>query len=262
MTKPGQNLTSLDDLLALVRILRGPSGCPWDRVQTLKDLKQYLLEECYEVLEAIDEPGTGKLGEELGDLLFQIVFAGVLAEESGQFSLDGVIQGVHEKMVRRHPHVFGDVTARDVDAVKTNWMQIKSAEERAEGSLLDSVPRALPALQRAYRMGQRAGQAGLDWTGADSVLQKVKEEIRELEEAIRNRTVQPIQEELGDVLFALAQLARHLKQNPEEALQRSSQKFLARFRLLEVRARREGRALTSLAPEELNRWWDEVKLGA
>jgi MazG family protein len=259
MAESNSGGVSLEHLRALVRRLRGPSGCPWDRAQTLRDLKQYLLEECYEVLEAIDDFREGRLQEELGDLLFQIVFVADLAEESGQFRFEEVLEGIHEKMVRRHPHVFGDACARDVETVKRNWWQIKQFEEGGERSLLDSVPHALPALQKAYRMGQRAAQVGLDWMDAASVLEKVKEEIAELEHAIRADAMPSIQEELGDLLFTLAQLSRRLRQNPEEALQRSNRKFLSRVRSLEQRAGQEGRPLKSLTPGEMDQWWEEAK---
>ncbi|MEW6443385.1 MAG: nucleoside triphosphate pyrophosphohydrolase [bacterium] len=251
---------SLRPLQDLVRRLRAPGGCPWDRAQSMGDLKQYLLEECYELLEAMDEPRSDELLEELGDLLFQIVFVAELAEEAGRFRFQEVLEGIHEKMVRRHPHVFGESAAADVDAVKRNWLRIKQQEGGgAGGGLLDSIPHALPALQKAYRMGQRAAQVGFDWESPAAVLEKVKEEIREIEGALQDRDPSKIREELGDALFALAQLARSLRQNPEESLQKSNRKFLSRFRLLEQRSRRESRPLKSLTGEEMDAWWEALK---
>ncbi len=251
--------TSLTDLRELVRMLRGPEGCPWDREQTLPDLKQYLLEECYEVMDAIDRSRLGKLREELGDLLFQIVFLARLGEEEGVFDLDDVLHDIHEKMVRRHPHVFADVRADDPDTVRRNWWKIKRSEGATSSSLLDSVPRHLPSLQRAFRLGQRASRAGLDWTGPGPVLDKVREETGELEAVLARQDREGIREELGDLLFSLANLARHLKQNPEDALQRSNNKFLDRFHRMEQRARDAGVRLESLSPDERDRWWEEEK---
>jgi tetrapyrrole methylase family protein/MazG family protein/ATP diphosphatase len=249
----------LEDLKELVRTLRGPGGCPWDRAQKISDIKQYLLEECYEVLDAIDGSPPQKLKEELGDLMFQIVFIAQMAEEKGDFGLEDILGGIHTKMVRRHPHVFGSVTAEDPEAVRKNWWKVKQTEGATPGSHLEGVPRHLPALQRAYRLGQRASQVGLDWPEPKSVLEKVREEIDELERALTSESAPQIREELGDSLFSLANLARLLKENPEEILQQSNQKFLNRFRRLEQRAREEGRVLEELKPEELDRLWEEIK---
>jgi len=242
----------------LVRTLRGPAGCPWDRAQDISDMKQYLLEECYEVLDAIDGSPPARLKEELGDLLFHIVFIAQMAEEKGDFSLQDVIRGIHDKMVRRHPHVFGSASAEDPEAVRRNWWKIKQAEGSTPRSHLEGVPRHLPALQRAYRLGQRASQVGLDWPEPRAVLAKIREEIDELEGALASGSALQIREELGDSLFSLANLARLLKENPEEMLQQSNQKFLNRFRRLEQRAVEEGRELGELKPEELDRLWEEI----
>jgi MazG family protein len=250
---------SIEDLMELVRRLRGPEGCPWDREQTLGDLKQYLLEECYEVMDAIDGSRFDQLREELGDLLFHIVFLASLAEEKGAFTLSDVIHDIHGKMVRRHPHVFGDAKADDPETVRQNWWEIKRKEASSTSSLLDSVPRHLPALQRAYRLGQRATRAGMDWPGPEPVLDKIREEIAEMEIALAGEDAQATGEELGDLLFSLANLARHLKKNPEESLQRSNDKFLDRFRRMESRARDAGIPLDSLSPSERDRWWEEGK---
>ncbi len=252
-------MNCLKNLEDLVRTLRGPDGCPWDRAQTVSDMKQYLLEECYEVLDAIDHSPPAKLREELGDLLFQIVFIIQMAEEKGDFGLQDVVQTVHDKMVRRHPHVFGSASAEDPEEVRENWWKIKQAEGSTPRSHLEGVPRHLPALQRAYRLGQRASQVGLDWPEPRAVLTKIREEVDELEQALDHESGPRVREELGDALFSLANLARNLKHNPEETLQQSNEKFLARFRLLEERARAEGRALEDLPPEEMDRLWEEIK---
>jgi tetrapyrrole methylase family protein / MazG family protein len=249
----------LKNLEDLVRTLRGPDGCPWDRAQDISDMKQYLLEECYEVLDAIDGSHPAKLREELGDLLFHVVFIAQLAEEKGEFRLQDVIEGVHDKMVRRHPHVFGSASAEDPEAVRKNWWKIKQAEGSTPRSHLEGIPRHLPALQRAYRLGQRASQVGLDWPEPRAVLAKIREEMDEFEGALVSGSALEIREELGDSLFALANLARLLKENPEEMLQQSNQKFLNRFRRLEQRAIEEGGILGEISPEELDRLWEEIK---
>lgn len=252
-------MACLKDLEDLVRTLRGPGGCPWDRAQKVTDIKPYLLEECYEVLDAIDHSPPGKLREELGDLLFHIVFIAQMAAEKGDFTLREVLEGIHAKMVRRHPHVFGSGSAEDPDAVRKNWWKIKQAEGATPGSHLEGVPRHLPALQRAYRLGQRASQVGLDWPGPMPVLDKVREEIDELESALAAASAPQIREELGDALFALANLARLLKENPEETLQQSNAKFLERFQRLEQRALEKGGKLETMEPEEIDRLWEEIK---
>ena len=252
-------MACLKNLEDLVRTLRGPGGCPWDRAQKMTDLKQYLLEECYEVLDAIDHPPAGKLKEELGDLMFQVVFIAQMAAEKGDFTLEEVLEGIHAKMVRRHPHVFGSESAEDPDAVRRKWWKIKQSEGTTPLSHLEGVPRHLPALQRAYRLGQRASQAGLDWPGPRQVLEKVREELDELERALSAASEAQIREEIGDALFSLANLARLLKENPEETLQESNGKFLERFQRLEQRALEEGRVLETMGPGELDRLWEEIK---
>jgi tetrapyrrole methylase family protein/MazG family protein/ATP diphosphatase len=252
-------MARLEDLKELIRTLRGPGGCPWDQAQKIADIKQYLLEECYEVLDAIDRSAPQKLKEELGDLLFQIVFIAQMAEEKGDFGLEEVLMEIHTKMVRRHPHVFGSVSAEDPETVRRNWWKLKQTEGATPRSHLEGVPRHLPALQRAYRLGQRASQVGLDWPEAKSVLKKVREEIDELERALASESESRIREELGDSLFSLANLARLLKENPEETLQQSNEKFLNRFQRLEQRAQEEGRPLEEFEPYELDRLWEEIK---
>jgi len=258
MHKTGSN-ASLESLLGLVARLRGPNGCPWDREQEMGDMEPHLLEECYEVMEALHTCSFDKLAEELGDLLFHIVFLAHLASEKGVFDIQEVIRRICEKMIRRHPHVFGAGSAADTEAVKENWWKIKQAERGAGLSLLDSVPLHLPALQRACRLSQRAARVGLDWPDPGAVLPKVKEELREFEQALAHHDKERVREELGDLFFSLASLARHLKLNPEQALQESNRKFLRRFRILERRARAEGRSLEALCPEEMNEWWEQSK---
>ena len=251
--------SSLEALRDLIRRLRGPGGCPWDRAQDLDNLKQYLLEECYEVVEAIEERSFERLEEELGDLLFHILFLTHLAEEKGKFTLEDIVKGILEKMVRRHPHVFGNAIAEDVSSVKQNWWKIKQAEKGGPQSLLDSIPRALPALHRAYALGKRASQVGLDWPNEEAVAAKVLEEFEELSHAFHQGREEGVEEELGDLLFAVANLARFLGINPEETLQRSNNKFTARFRTMEKTASERGKNINELSADEREALWEEVK---
>jgi MazG family protein len=252
---------SFCELVAIMERLRGPGGCPWDREQTHASLKPFLLEEAYEVLEAIDHGDDRALCEELGDLLMQVVFHAELARESDRFIIDDVVRAIADKLVRRHPHVFGNVEAKDAETVLRNWHRLKAAErkeKRGEGaSALDGVPRALPALLRAQRLGDKAAAVGFDWPGADAVLAKVEEEIRELRADLADPAKR--QAELGDLLFALAQLARHMSAEAEEALRGTCDRFESRFRHLESALRSRGAEPSATPLEELERLWDEAK---
>jgi tetrapyrrole methylase family protein/MazG family protein len=268
-----------DQLVQLMARLRAPQGCPWDRSQTHDTLKPYLLEEAYEVLETIDKRDDVKLCEELGDLLLQVLFHAQIATERKAFSIEDVLAGLAEKLVRRHPHVFGPSGDHTLtpDQVHANWEQIKKAERARAGhadSALDGVPKTLPALLRASQIQARASRVGFDWPqngdGVHQVLEKVKEEIEELTEAYqastqgasdpaRTAAQRHLDEEMGDVLFALVNLARFLKINPEEALQRATERFSERFRFVEAEAARMGRPLASLTVSELASLWAEAK---
>jgi len=264
-----------EDLVALQQRLLAPGGCPWDRQQTHQTLRTYLLEETYEVLDALDSNDPKKFAEELGDLLLQILFHAELGRLAGTFDLGDVIESIYLKMVRRHPHVFGDTEARDAAAVLKNWEQIK-AEERAgrhgqprsvgtsdreaaaPPSLLDGVPRALPALMRAHQLTRRAANVGFDWETPEAVLEKVAEEVRELRAAPAGDR-DHLEEEAGDLLFAAMNVARFLKLDPELALRRANDKFEARFRAMEQEAARSGRKLEGASPAELDALWERVK---
>jgi len=219
----------LQKLLDLVARLRAPDGCPWDREQKLADIRAYFLEEAHEVAGAIDGGDWGELAEELGDLLFQIAFIGRLAEEAGAFSLSQVIDRVHHKMVTRHPHVFGDEVLADAQAVRQAWERRKLREEPGRASLLAGVPASLPALLAAYRLTQKAAGVGFDWPDAGAVLAKVDEETAELREALAGGDREALREEVGDLLFTLANLARKLDLDPEAALAAANLKFRRRF---------------------------------
>jgi len=264
-----------EDLVALQQRLLAPGGCPWDRQQTHQTLRTYLLEETYEVLDALDSDDPKKFAEELGDLLLQILFHAELGRLAGTFDLGDVIESIYLKMVRRHPHVFGDTEARDAAAVLKNWEQIK-AEERAGShgqsrsagtsdreaaappSLLDGVPRAMPALMRAHQLTRRAANVGFDWETPEAVLNKVAEEVHELR-AAPAADRDHLEEEAGDLLFAAMNVARFLKLDPELALRRANDKFEARFRAMEQETARSGRKLEGASPAELDALWERVK---
>ncbi|MGH7830752.1 MAG: nucleoside triphosphate pyrophosphohydrolase [Candidatus Binatia bacterium] len=261
-----------DELAQLIARLRSSDGCPWDRAQTHESLKTNLLEESYEVLEAIDQGGADRLREELGDLLLQILFHAQIAAEAGEFTIDDVIEKLQEKLVARHPHVFGDLkgeaSPRNADEVVARWEKIKQEERRQkghEGSVLDGVPKTLPALMAAAELQGRAARAGFEWPGIEPVIEKLEEEIRELQEARTapdqtdaERQVR-VEAEFGDVLLALVNLARFLKLSPEEALRKASARFTERFRYIEEQATRSGRKLQEVPLQEMDGWWEEVK---
>ena len=240
--------------------LRDPGGCPWDRVQTLDTLKPYLLEETYEVLHALDLGTSSDHREELGDLLFQVVFQSkVRSEEPGGFTAAEVADGIREKLVRRHPHVFGNQTAGTADEVLMKWEQLKRVE-RGGKSVLTGVPPTLPALARAQRVGEKASRVGFDWPDVKGVIAKVREELDELEEALQTpEDTSHIRAELGDILFSLAQLSRTLKFNAEDALRETIERFSARFMHLEAVLRAQGRTPEKCSPQELDALWNDAK---
>jgi tetrapyrrole methylase family protein/MazG family protein len=250
------------ELVGIMARLRGENGCPWDREQTSESIKPYLVEETYEVLEAIDEQDPGKLREELGDLMLQIVFHAQMAEEAGTFDIADVLAGINDKLRRRHPHVFGDVKAETSQEVLFNWEQIKKAERQkamGQASLLDGVPRELPALLRAHRVQEKASRVGFDWKEAHEVLLKVEEEFAELRTAMEGQAAEQVEAELGDLLFSLVNLSRFLAVNPEEALRKTIARFIARFRYIEEELSRRGRSLGQATLQELDALWAEAK---
>ncbi len=257
--KTAPDIAKLRDL---VRRLRAPDGCPWDREQTLGDLRAYLLEEAHEAAAAIDSGSSGELREELGDLLFQVVFIARLAEEAGDFDLAGVIDTVHAKMIERHPHVFGDAGPEaDAASVRRSWERRKLAREPSSRSLLDGVPGSLPTLTAAYRITQKAAGVGFDWPDVGAVLDKVREELAEVEHELTGRRgeSEQLREELGDLLFAVANLARHLEVDPEAALARGNLKFRRRFAAVEQAFRDRGRPLAEATLDEMDEVWEQVK---
>ncbi len=246
-------------LIDIMAKLRSEDGCPWDKEQSKESLKPYLIEEAHEVLEAIDEDNPAKLKEELGDLLFQIVFHCQLASEKGDFSIYEVFQGISEKITGRHPHVFGNMRFESADEVKRQWHERKKEEGKFRESLLDGVPKSLPALLRSQRLQSRASRSGFDWEKIDDVLNKVDEELAELRAAISEGSKKKIEEELGDVMFVLVNVSRFAGVNAEEALKKTINKFIGRFRYIEKKADESGQNLSEMTLEEMDRLWDEAK---
>jgi len=249
-------------LLSLMARLRGEGGCPWDREQTRASLKPYLVEEAYEVLDAIDEGSRDHLVEELGDLLFQVVFHCQVGAEAGEFTMEDVVERLCEKMTRRHPHVFGDRVVADASEALAQWEQIKHEESAAKEqptSALHGVPAALPALLRAQRLQAKAARVGFDWTRWEDAWAKLQEEMREVGEALESGIDDRVADELGDLLFSMVNVARLRGLDAEECLRRSSEKFTRRFGKVEVEMRAGARSVTEASMEDLDRAWEAVK---
>jgi XTP/dITP diphosphohydrolase/ATP diphosphatase len=246
---------------AIMARLRGPGGCPWDREQTFDTIKRHTLEETYEVFDAIERRDWPELKDELGDLLLQVLFYAQMADDAGYFNLRDVAEGLTAKLVRRHPHVFGDVDAETPDAVLRNWEQIKVQEKEQKprsGSLLEEIPRSMPATMEASKLGSKAAKVGFDWQDASGLFAKMDEELAELMVEVEAKHSENVEAEFGDLLFTAMNLARHLNVDPESALWRSNAKFRTRFAAME---REAGGAeiLKQLAPEELERMWEQAK---
>jgi MazG family protein len=258
------------EFVELIARLRAPGGCPWDREQTHRSLKPMTIEEAYEVLEAIDGGDDEALAEELGDLLLQVVFHCAIAAEDHRFTIDDVVGRVAAKMVRRHPHVFGDQKADSPEEVLRNWEALKAAERKAAGkdeadaaSMMDGVSASLPATIEAFQMTTKAGRVGFDWPSPEDVLTKLAEEVQELKDAIAADPADPeaVEEEIGDLLFAAVNVARALRRDPESALKAANRKFRRRFRYVEDRLRERGRTPAEASLEEMDDLWNEAKAG-
>ncbi|HEY5243618.1 MAG TPA: nucleoside triphosphate pyrophosphohydrolase [Polyangiaceae bacterium] len=262
-----QDGTTLSRLVAVMRRLLAPDGCPWDREQTFETLRKYVLEEACEVIDAIDAGDRKGIREELGDLLLQVVFQAELARREGSFAIDDVVAGIVEKLVHRHPHVFGDLSARDADEVLRNWEKLK-AKEKGQRGILGGVPRSMPALTRSQRIGEKVSRVGFDWEDARGSRAKVAEELGELDHAIESGDAGAIEDEMGDVLFALVNLSRHLRVDAEGALRRTIDKFTTRFAHVEKRVREvhggwgeAGGGEQHLPLAVLDGYWEEAKRG-
>jgi tetrapyrrole methylase family protein/MazG family protein len=253
-----KDLRKLDALVEIIARLRAPDGCPWDRQQTHKTLRGNLLSESYEVLEALDEGDASKLCEELGDLLLQIVLHAQIADDNGEFKIGDVIQNITEKIVHRHPHVFGSGKASDAEEVMHNWEAIKR-EEREEGaSMLEGVPKNMPALGYAYEIQRRVARVGFDWEDIEGVIEKLVEEIQEIREAANQEEKA---KEYGDLLFTLANIIRREEVDPEAALREANQRFYKRFAYMEELCRKRGLSLDKMSFKEQNELWEEAKRG-
>ncbi|MBQ7758630.1 nucleoside triphosphate pyrophosphohydrolase [Anaerotignum sp.] len=254
---------TLDDLVQVIKILRGENGCPWDRVQTHESIRMDMLEEAYEAADAIDKGDMENLKEELGDVLMQVVFHAEIEAEKGGFTIEDVIRGICEKMIYRHPHVFGngDVKVDTAEQVLVNWEELKKKEKHTETQteVMKNVPDALPALIRARKVQKKAADVGFDFPVTEDALKKVYEEVQELEEAARAENGN-IEEEFGDILFALVNISRFLKINPEFALTKAIKKFINRFEYIEKSALLQGKDLSGMTLEEMDLLWDEAKI--
>jgi tetrapyrrole methylase family protein/MazG family protein len=262
MKKMLKDKYSFEDLIEIMALLRSREGCPWDREQTHESLKRYLIEETYEVLEAIDLKDKDKLCEELGDLMLQILFHAQIASEKGEFDIGSVITGISRKMVLRHTHVFGTDKAETANDVIDSWEKIKKKEKGAENQtkVLKDVPSNLPALMRSYKVQEKAAQVGFDWEKAEDAFKKVEEEIQELKDVYTGKNVERITDEMGDAFFALVNVCRFVNIQPELALTGTTEKFIKRFEYIEQQAAREGKKLEEMSLAEMDRLWDRAKI--
>lgn len=259
-SSPGRHF---DQLVEIMARLRAPDGCPWDREQTFDSIKPYTLEETYEVLQAIDDRDWRGLAEELGDFMLQAVFFAQMAREAGHFAIEDSLQAINEKLIRRHPHIFGDAQADTAADVKVRWDQIKEQEKKARGEapkgLLEGIPRAMPALVEAQQISSKAAGSGFDWENIHQVADKVREELVELEQARAGERQEEIEAELGDLLFTIVNLARFLKVDPEQALRRTNSKFRKRFSHVEQGLSERGKTLAESNIEEMEELWQQAK---
>lgn len=248
-------MKEFDKLVEIMTRLR--SECPWDKKQTHKTLRQYLIEETYEVVDAIDNNNLSDLKEELGDLLLQILFHSEIACESSRFEIKDVINAISEKLIRRHPHVFGDVEVSSTKEVLENWESLKIKEGKE--SALSGVPKTLPALSKAYRIQEKAARVGFDWNSIEPVLEKIEEEIQELKNEINKNSIEKIENELGDLLFSIVNLSRFFEINPEDALRKTINKFIKRFRYIEKELKDKNSDIKNTSLEEMDKIWNKSK---
>jgi len=246
-----------DELIEIVKTLRGPNGCEWDKAQTRDSLTPYLLEEAHELIDSISENNPSKIKEELGDVLLHIIFQAQIAAEAGEFTIADALQQINAKLIRRHPHVFGETKVENVNEIKKNWEEIKLKEGRQ--SLMDGLPKSLPALLQARRVQERAAQVGFDWSTIEPIWAKITEETRELQEAIATRKKDEIIAEFGDLLFTMVNLSRFLDIDPEEALRQTVTKFIRRFQIIETELAAAGKNIKDASLEELDKLWNQSK---
>lgn len=252
-------MTDLKKLIDIMSALRGDKGCPWDKEQTRDSLKPFLLEETYEVLEALDEGDSEKIKEELGDLLFQIVFHCQLAKERNEFDINDVIEKISRKMLNRHPHVFGKTKFKSKEHFRKYWDEEKKREGKKRESILEGVPKALPSLLRAHKLQKKAARVGFDWEKTEDVFEKMNEELKEFRRALKSKKQLEIEDELGDIFFMLVNISRFVGVNPEDALRKTISKFISRFRYIEMKAADKKRNLSDMTLEQIDALWDEAK---
>jgi tetrapyrrole methylase family protein/MazG family protein len=250
---------TIEDLLQIMARLRGPDGCPWDQEQTHQSIKNHLIEECYELIEAIDQQDYKGIKEETGDLLLHVIFHAQMAKEAKHFDFHDIVQTLAEKLIRRHPHVFGEQRVNSAEDVLTQWQQIKKTEKPERESPLDGIPKGLPAIQRAFKLQKIAAQHRLDWENPKQILEKLIEETQEISQAIEKSAPEAIKEELGDMLFTLINLSRHLNINPEDALSHANQKFHNRLLHCLKIAHDNNIILSKLSPPEIEKLWQQTK---
>ena len=250
---------NLKELIGIMARLRGPGGCPWDREQSRESLKPFLVEELYELIDAIDNNDVEGIKEELGDLLFQIVFHCQISKEEGVFDINDVIDGISRKMVHRHPHVFADKQLETSADVVRHWEEYKESEQKNRKSVLDRIPRALPALSRAQRLQAKASEVGFDWDNIADVLKKLDEDIVEFKDALKEKSRDEIEDEICDMLFVMVRTSNFVNVDPEDALRRSIDKFIRRFNYMETEASVQGRKLTDMTLDEMELLWNRAK---
>ncbi len=254
----GTGKASFEDLVEIMMTLRGPEGCPWDREQTHTSIKRHLIEECYEVIDAIDRGEPKYLAEELGDVLLQVVFHSEIARQEGDFDISDVLEGIVKKLLGRHPHIFGDEEAKTADEVIVHWEDAKLREGKAK--VLEGIPRSLPALLRAYKLQKKAARVGFDWEAKEHVVDKLLEEIEELKQVfLKEQSRKGLEEEIGDVLFTIVNVARHVDIDPEAALRKTIKKFQHRFEYVERQAEAQQISLSRMSLEEKENLWQEAK---
>ena len=250
-----------EEIINLVKVmekLRGPEGCPWDKKQDYYSLKKYILEEAYEVVEALEEKDVVHLKEELGDLLLQVIFEAQIAREIGDFDLKDVVENIQEKLIKRHPHVFSDMKIDTAEEVKITWDNIKK-KEREETNIIDSYDKGQPALNQAYEIQNQAKKVGFDWDESISVIEKMEEELKEIKEAIKNEDENEIKDEIGDMIFSVVNLSRFYEINPELALLSTIKKFNKRFKYMEQKAQKDNENFAELSLEEMENYWEKSK---
>ena len=254
---------ALKRLLKIIQTLRSPDGCLWDKKQTKEDIAKYLLEETYELIDAINSGSPKALKEEMGDLLFQVLFLARIEEEAGEFNISNVMEYVAEKMIRRHPHVFGNTKVKNIEEIKANWEDIKKyAENRKEkpGGIFDRIPQSMPSLLRAQKVTENASKIGFDWEKTEEVLAKIEEELSEFKASLKTNNVNYIREEIGDLLFSMVNLCRFVDVNAEDALKASLEKFTERFSYIQEKLMEQGKDLTDASLKEMDDLWNESKL--